>query len=414
MTNVQQARFQLFSPLPDDKYEALKADIQANGVLVPVEIDQNGQTLDGHHRIRAWTELKAEGHALPDYPRVIRVFDNDDDREEHAAKINCNRRDVSTDDKKAVALSWRQRGWSYRRIADALGVSHMTAHRWIPEQDSTVTPVTVDLPERTIGKDGKSRPATMPKPTVFATSEREQERALTALDRYSPPGEEDNSEAPDIVSVDRNTGEILTATQLQRMAKEHKRQSVRDANQQLVQGVTPIQEYTQGQRFKTVVIDPPWDWGDEGDVDQFGRGRPTYDTMSIDQLAEMPIGDIAEDNAHLYLWITNRSLPKGFQLMERWGFRYVTMLTWCKPSIGMGNYFRGSTEHMLFGVRGSLPLIERNIGTWFEAKRGGQHSSKPDEAYELIERASPGPWIDVFSRRDRKGWVTWGEQAVAS
>lgn len=413
MSSVHQARFQLFSPLPEDKYQALKADIQANGVLVPVEIDQNGQVLDGHHRIRAWKELRAEGVQLSDYPRVIRSFDNDDDREEHAAKINCNRRDVSLEDKQRVALAWRQRGWSYRRIADALGVSHMTAHRWIPDEDATVTGVTVDLPERIVGKDGKSRPATMPKPkpTVFATSEKEQERALTALDSLVPH-EDDDHEV--IAPVNLNTGEILTATSLQRMAKESKRQSVRDANQQLVQGVTPIQEYTQGQRFKTVVIDPPWDWGDEGDIDQFGRGRPTYETMSIEQLSEMPIGEIADTNAHLYLWITNRSLPKGFQLMERWGFRYVTMLTWCKPSIGMGNYFRGSTEHMLFGVRGSLPLIERNIGTWFEAKRGTQHSSKPDEAYELIERASPGPWIDVFSRRDRKGWVTWGEQAVAS
>lgn len=163
---ADQARFQLFSPLSAEKYAALKEDIRKNGVLVPVELDQNGEVLDGHHRIRIWEELRNEGLPVADYPRVVREFSSDDDREEHAAKINSNRRDISTEDKQRIALRWRQRGWSYRRIADALGVNASTVLRWMPDEESTVADATVGMPDRVIGMDGKSRPATMPKPVT--------------------------------------------------------------------------------------------------------------------------------------------------------------------------------------------------------------------------------------------------------
>ena len=160
--------------------------------------------------------------------------------------------------------------------------------------------------------------------------------------------------------------------------------------------------------FRTIVIDPPWDFSDEGDVNQFGRARPDYQTLSFSEIKELPIQTKAASDSHLYLWITNRSLPKGFELLSAWGFGYVTCLTWCKPSIGMGNYFRGQTEHVLFGVRGSLPLARHDVGTWFSAPRPGKHSGKPDKFYELVESCSPGPYLDVFYGVARDAWKSWG------
>ena len=161
--------------------------------------------------------------------------------------------------------------------------------------------------------------------------------------------------------------------------------------------------------FQTVVIDPPWDWGDEGDVNQLGRAKPEYHTMPIEEIERLPIAKIADDNCHLYLWVTNRSLPKAFKLAESWGFRYITCLTWVKPYYGMGNYFRGSTEQVLFCVKGSQPLKRHDVGTHFEAPRGKGHSAKPDEFYKLVESCSYGPYIDVFGRMEREGWSVWGE-----
>ena len=195
-------------------------------------------------------------------------------------------------------------------------------------------------------------------------------------------------------------------TRLKRAEKEKRQEEIRLQNSKLVEQVDPIVSIDG--RYQTIVVDPPWDWGDEGDVNQLGRAKPEYSTMSFDELMDFPIANKAAENCHIYLWITNRSLPKGFELLNKWGFRYITALTWCKPSFGMGNYFRGSTEHILFGIKGSLELLRKNVGTWFEAPRGSKHSEKPKEFYTLVESCSPGPWLEVFARKERPGWVTWG------
>ena len=160
--------------------------------------------------------------------------------------------------------------------------------------------------------------------------------------------------------------------------------------------------------FQTIVIDPPWYWGDENDNNQFGRAKPDYATMPFEDILKCPVAKFADENCHLYLWITNRSFPKGFELIEAWGFRYITCLTWVKPSIGLGNYFRGSTEQVLFAIKGNMPLRRRDVGTHFEAPRGEKHSEKPNEVYDLIETCSYAPYIELFSRHNRDGWTLWG------
>lgn len=195
--------------------------------------------------------------------------------------------------------------------------------------------------------------------------------------------------------------------EIRRAEKEAAREEQRQENAEKIETLsTPLE--AQG-LFQTIVIDPPWDWGDEGDVNQFGRAKPDYHTMPIEEIEQLPVGKIAGDNCHLYLWVTNRSLPKAFRLIEAWGFRYITCLTLVKPSIGMGNYFRGSTEQVLFCVKGSQPLKRKDVGTHFEAPRGDKHSAKPDEFYQLVESCSYGPYIDIFGRKGRDGWSVWGE-----
>lgn len=209
----------------------------------------------------------------------------------------------------------------------------------------------------------------------------------------------------------KDGGEEITTQHFLRLAKDFVREKKRRRNREIIETAAPVQEQYAGETFPTIVIDPPWDWGDEGDVDQLGRARPTYGTMSFDEIKALPVGELSEKSAHIYLWITNRSLPKGFSLLEEWGFRYVTCLTWCKPSFGMGNYFRGSTEQILFGVKGSLELLRKDVGTWFQAKRPSKkHSSKPDEFYQLVESCSPGVWLEMFARKTRPGWKTWGAE----
>jgi len=214
-------------------------------------------------------------------------------------------------------------------------------------------------------------------------------------------------EAPDLAEQVR--AGVMALDAAERHIKERAREQKRAENRALIEQTAPL-DVAPLRRYQSIVIDPPWDWGDEGDADQLGRARPVYGTMSHAELLALPVGDHADASAHIYLWITNRSLPKGFGLLEAWGFRYVTMLTWCKPHFGMGNYYRGQTEHVLFGVRGSLPLLRRDRGTCFTAPRPGRHSGKPDAFYELVEECSPGPWLEMFSRSPRPGWAAWGAE----
>jgi N6-adenosine-specific RNA methylase IME4/ParB-like chromosome segregation protein Spo0J len=190
----------------------------------------------------------------------------------------------------------------------------------------------------------------------------------------------------------------ITLTQAKREIKETQREQKRAENADPLEG-----------KYSTILMDPPWDWGDEGDGDQLGRARPDYATMSVDGLAALKLP--ADEDCHLYMWITNRSMPKAHKLLDAWGFRFVTVLTWPKSSFGMGNYFRGQTEHVIFGVKGSLPLKRKDASTLLPAwKRGPNgHSSKPAEMYEFVESCSPGPYLEMFSRASRPGWRMWGE-----
>lgn len=157
--------------------------------------------------------------------------------------------------------------------------------------------------------------------------------------------------------------------------------------------------------FPTIVIDPPWRYDNKATR---GAAEDHYGTMSLDELAALELPSTPD--AHLYLWVTNGFLREGFDLMETWGFTYKACLTWVKPQMGMGNYFRNATEHVLFGMKGSLPTQRNDVMTWFKADRT-RHSAKPESFYDLVESCSPGPHLEMFARRRRFGWHVWGNEA---
>jgi len=158
--------------------------------------------------------------------------------------------------------------------------------------------------------------------------------------------------------------------------------------------------------YRTIVADPPWEY-ERGDIRGAAKGH--YEVMPIDKVAALPIRELAGEEAHLYLWVTNPHLPLVWPIVEAWGFQYKTLLTWCKPQMGTGFYFRSATEHIIFATRGNLPLRDRGIPNWFEAERT-KHSEKPNAFYEIVERASHPPYLELFARRERQGWTTWGAE----
>lgn len=150
-------------------------------------------------------------------------------------------------------------------------------------------------------------------------------------------------------------------------------------------------------KFRALVIDPPWDY--EG-LSIAGRAAPLYATMTQEELLDLDVAGWAEDDCHLYLWTTNNFITRAVALMRAWGFAHKTVLTWKKPRWGLGSYFRNSTEHVLFGVRGELRTRSDSIATHFEAPLG-EHSEKPEAFYEIVRAASHGPYGEIFQRDER-------------
>lgn len=172
--------------------------------------------------------------------------------------------------------------------------------------------------------------------------------------------------------------------------------------------------------FATIVADPPWRYGN---TSTRGAAEDHYPTMSIEDLCALDIArERSAEQAHLYLWATAGHLPEAFKVMEAWGFTYKTYLVWVKPQMGMGNYFRVSTELVLFGVKGEMRTNDRGLMNYFNARRA-KHSAKPRAFRELVKKASPGPYLEMFVRCRKAdemlcdcsgcadGWTTWGNEA---
>jgi len=199
--------------------------------------------------------------------------------------------------------------------------------------------------------------------------------------------------------------------------------------------------------YATIVADPPWSYAGStynGRTAPWrSTSRQTYSLMPIDEIAALPVADIATPDAHLYMWAVNPLMHRAFDVVEAWGFQPDTVLTWCKPGPGLGAGFRANTEHLIVARRGTRgnPVCERcgarargrrrctceqpvwrsqrtsvapmrpfktvGTGSWFVAPRGA-HSEKPALFADLIEQMSPGPYVELFARSPRLGWDSWG------
>lgn len=181
--------------------------------------------------------------------------------------------------------------------------------------------------------------------------------------------------------------------------------------------------FTGDKKYKTIYADPPWQFANRtGKMAPEHKRLNRYSTMKLEDIKRLPVGDVAEDKSHLYLWVPNALLPEGLEVMKAWGFEYKTNLIWEKvrkdgmpDGRGVGFYFRNTTEMVLFGIKGdknrTLDPGRSQVNLIRTQKR--EHSRKPDEFVSLIQACSPGPYLELFARGSREGWDMWGNQATA-
>jgi N6-adenosine-specific RNA methylase IME4 len=136
--------------------------------------------------------------------------------------------------------------------------------------------------------------------------------------------------------------------------------------------------------------------------------------MSVEDICALPVRDMAERDAHLYLWTTNHYLREAYYVAEAWGFAVSKPLIWCKEPMGfMGRPFTSSAEFALYCRRGVLRATADAGRQWWVWPRSA-HSAKPDAFLDLVERVSPGPYLEMFARRARFGWDYFGDESLST
>lgn len=170
--------------------------------------------------------------------------------------------------------------------------------------------------------------------------------------------------------------------------------------------------------YSTIVADPPWlptmaiiNSPSSGIGAPKGSPQRHYKTMSVDEISAMI--PPAKQQSHLWLWVLSQHVDWGYQVARAWGFEPMQMITWAKPGLGVGR-FQCNSEHVLLCRKGSRHGNPFGMtgGTWFEWPRG-RHSKKPEEFFELVERVSPPSYLEMFARKSRKGWDSFGDEIEA-
>jgi N6-adenosine-specific RNA methylase IME4 len=175
------------------------------------------------------------------------------------------------------------------------------------------------------------------------------------------------------------------------------------------------------QRFYgTILADPPWRFLNRtGKVAPEHKRLNRYETLSLNEIMEIPVKNVTAEKSHLYLWVPNALLPEGLEVLKAWGFSYKSNIIWHKvrkdggpDGRGVGFYFRNTTELILFGVKGSIRTLNpgRSQVNIIRSQKQ-EHSRKPDELYDIIENCSVGPYLEIFARGKRNGWDAFGDQA---
>lgn len=162
----------------------------------------------------------------------------------------------------------------------------------------------------------------------------------------------------------------------------------------------------EGETFGCIYADPPWKYGNQATRASTDNH---YGTMTIEELCAMPVASLAAEEAHLHLWTTNGFLFEAKQVMEAWGFTYKSCFVWVKTQMGIGNYWRVSHEFLLLGVKGALSFADHSLMSWAEIARS-EHSAKPDAVRLMVEKASPGPRLEMFGRSRAEGWTVFGNE----
>jgi N6-adenosine-specific RNA methylase IME4 len=370
----------IFPLLEGAAFDELVADIHVHGIREPIWLYE-GKILDGRNRYRA---AVVAGVQCP-----TRVYEGDNPIA-FVISLNLKRRHLNESQRAMVAAKLATLGMGANQHSE--GPSIEGASRLLNVGHASVERA------KAVHRDGA--------PELVRAVERGDVSVSAAADIAGESVEQQRE------IVARGEREIL------RVAKDIRARKATDKHAVSIKRLAEISEGTRalptGQRFPVIYADPPWRFAPYDSVTGTARTPEAhYPCMQTKEIADLPIAKLATEDAILFLWTTAPHLQQAFHVIEAWGFRYATNVVWVKDQIGLGFYVRNQHELLLIATHGFMrapPPAQRPPSVITAPRR--EHSRKPDEAYEIIERMYPGlPKIELFARARRPGWDCWGNQA---
>lgn len=209
----------------------------------------------------------------------------------------------------------------------------------------------------------------------------------------------------------RESGEEMTQAAALKLADRHKPKPVEPSIDEYESGaVSDLGELLQrGLRYGCIYADPPWAYSNK--ATRANVEDEYKSTMTVDEICQEPVAQLAADDCHLHLWTTNAFLFDARRVMEAWGFEYKSCFVWVKPQMGIGNYWRVSHEFMLLGIRGKPEFRRRDCMSWGQFDRTA-HSRKPRDVRSLVESVSPGPFLELYGRETVSNWMVYGNEVA--
>jgi N6-adenosine-specific RNA methylase IME4 len=363
----------LFPLMDESQYSDLVADIKENG-LIELIILHEGKILDGRNRYNACNDAGVE-------PNFVEY--EGEDALSYVISLNLNRRH----------LNESQRAMIGARLAN------MKGRRKVDQLDHFSNK---DVSEKlNVGLASVKR------------AKQVQKEGIEDLQKSVETGKVSVSAASDIATLDKAEQEVVVAKgedEILKMAKEirAKKSEVRKAERiaDIIKQTEDVKnlDINFDKSYSCIVIDPPWGYGTEYDPNGRRAANP-YPEMTLEQIKDIKLP--TTDDCVLWLWTTHKFMRHSFDIIDTWGFRDVSILTWKKDRIGLGSWLRSQSEFCIMSVKGSPVVNLSNQSTVIEGKLR-EHSRKPDEFYSMVDSLCVGTKLDYFSREQRNGWDTFG------
>lgn len=210
------------------------------------------------------------------------------------------------------------------------------------------------------------------------------------------------------VDETRQAGKQLTSGAVVKLGKQTHRKEWAEGRDPIEGVVASLQGLVDdGSKFRCIYADPPWAYSNQ---ETRASTDNHYRTLTVEEICNEPVLDLVADDAHLHLWTTNAFLFDAQRVITAWGFEYRSCFVWVKPQMGIGNYWRVSHEFLLLGIRGKATnFLANDQPSWGQFNRTS-HSRKPKEVRTLVEKVSPGPYLEMYGRERLPGWTVYGNQ----